>query len=102
MIAITEGAMEALFQLRLSAEIQDPGVALRLAPDAEGHLEVFADTEREGDLVVEREGAKLLLIAGDLSDLLAGATMDFRITTEGPQLVLDRASGGANGGGPPR
>ncbi len=100
MIGITEQAIQALLRLRTSAEIQDPGTALRLTPDRVGHLQLVVDSEREGDRTVEHEGSKLLLIGEDVFDALSGATIDCQMTPRGPELILDRSrihSGNGNG-----
>ncbi len=92
MIGITQRAIEALVNLKASAEIRDPRIGLRLAPDNEGQLQLFVDSEKEGDQIVESGGSNLLLIGEELIDNLSGATIDYRATPTGPQLVLDRPS----------
>ncbi len=92
MIGITERAIEALVHLKASAEIHDPRIGLRLAPDTEGQLQLFVDSEKEGDQIVEKGGSNLLLIGEEVIDTLSGATIDYRATPTGPQLVLDRPS----------
>ncbi len=92
MVEITGRAKDRLLELRVSAGIAPlPEAGLRIAPDPNGKLELFADTERVGDHVVEHNGAKLLLIDEDLSLVLAGAIIDCRMTSQGPKLIVNRA-----------
>jgi Fe-S cluster assembly iron-binding protein IscA len=99
MIGITERAKEALLKLKRSAPIDNPEVCIRLASGEEGRLELFPDTYRAGDQVVEHQGAKLLLVDHKLFDALAGVTIDCQPTGEGLQLVAE-ASAPGNGPGP--
>jgi hypothetical protein len=94
MITLTERAKQVLSTLRESVEAPVADMGLRLAPDASGQLELFADTPREGDRIVEHAGTILLLVSGDILRELAGATMDCQMTPNGPKLVVKRASGG--------
>jgi Fe-S cluster assembly iron-binding protein IscA len=91
MIGITERAKEALLDLRVSTPIDDPQVALRLATGDEGSLELFPDSCRAGDHVLEHQGAKLLLLDQEVSDALTGATIDCEPTGEGLRLVIETA-----------
>ena len=96
MVEVTGRAKARLLELRESTGIAPlPEAGLRLAPDPSGQLELFADTERMGDRVVEHNGAKLLLIDEVLSLALAGAIIDCRTTSQGPKLIVNR-SGGQN------
>lgn len=99
MIGITERAKEVLLRLKLSAPIDDPEIGIRLASGEEGRLELFPDTYRAGDQVLEHQGAKLLLVDQKVFDALAGATIDCQPTGEGLQLVLE-TSAPRNGPGP--
>jgi Fe-S cluster assembly iron-binding protein IscA len=96
MIGITERAKDVLLDLRESIAIADPDAALRLAANDTGQLEIGVDVERDGDEVVEHEGATLLLIADAVSHRLAGSTIDCTETPAGFQLTVNR-SGGNNG-----
>jgi Fe-S cluster assembly iron-binding protein IscA len=77
MVMVTERAKTYLKESVLSKiQTQTPGASARLAQTAAGELSVFPDRGMEGDQVVEHEGATVLLIDGDLSGRLAGATID--------------------------
>jgi Fe-S cluster assembly iron-binding protein IscA len=93
MINVTDQAKALLVDLRQSADIPASEVGFRLSPASSGQFELFLDMRREGDQVVEHEGATLLIVAGELSPTLAGATMDCFATPEGPRLVVDRGAG---------
>lgn len=98
MIGITPQAKQVLLRLKLSAPSDDPEVGIRLASGEGGRLELFPDTYRAGDRVVEHQGAKLLLVDQELFDALAGATMDCQQSGEGLQLVVE-TSAPRNGSG---
>lgn len=91
MVAVTDRAKEQLLDMKLSANIQEPRLALRLQPDATGGWQLFPDQPVEGDQVVEYEGSNVLLIGVEASDALADRRIDCRETEPGqPQLVLVR------------
>jgi Fe-S cluster assembly iron-binding protein IscA len=97
MIGITERAKDVLVDLRQSVEVADPHAALRLAPNTTGQLELSVDVERDGDEVLQHEGAPLLVIAGNVSQGLTGSTIDCTQTPGGVQLTLNRFPGRNNG-----
>ncbi len=97
MIGITERAKDVLLDLRESIAIADPDAALRLAANDAGQLEISVDVERDGDEVLEYEGATLLLIADAVSHRLTGSTIDCTETPAGFQLTVNRSRGGNNG-----
>jgi hypothetical protein len=97
MIGITERARDILLDLRESIEIGHPDAALRLATNETGQLEISVDVERAGDEVVRHDGTTLLLIAGAVSQGLAGSTIDCTQTSDGFQLTLNRFGGRDNG-----
>lgn len=98
MIGITQQAKQALLRLKLSTPIDDPEVSIRLASGEQGRLELFPDTCRAGDQVLEHQGSKLLLVDQNLFDALSGATIDCQPTGEGLQLVVE-SSAPRNGSG---
>lgn len=63
MITVTERAKEELKRV-WSANVGDPEVGYRLTPVAIGEYNLVPDREKEGDHVVEHEGAKILLVDG--------------------------------------
>jgi hypothetical protein len=91
MIAVTERAKEQLLDMKLSANINQPDVGLRLQPAATGGWQLFPDQVVEGDQVVEHGGSKILLIGADASGALGNGQVDCRETSPGQvQLVLTR------------
>lgn len=99
MIAITKRACEILLHVRISEAPPGPEVGLRLARGDTGQLELFADTEQDGDQVLEHEGVKVLLISAEVSEALAGATIDCLATPEGVRLVVERTTRGSGDSG---
>jgi hypothetical protein len=97
MIAVSERAKEQLLDMKVSANINEPEVGLRLKPAANGEWQLFPDQAIEGDQVVEHSGSKVLLIGADASDALGDRQVDCRETTPGQvQLVLTRSDGPAS------
>lgn len=93
MIAVTERAKEQLLDMRLSANINQPDVGLRLQPAATGGWQLFPDQVVEGDQVVEHDGSKILLIGAEASGELGDGQVDCRETAPGQvQLVLTRGN----------
>lgn len=87
MINITERAKEELKRV-WSANVNDPQVGFRLTPVEIGQYSLVPDREKEGDHVVEHEGAKVLLVDEKLIRILEGVTVDYRETSSGPCLVV--------------
>lgn len=88
MLVVTERAKEELRAV-LSDGVDEPELSLRLvAASAPGQFGLVPDMEKEGDLVVEHEGIKVLLIDEELSALLETVTIDCREGSEGPELVI--------------
>ena len=96
MVIVTTRAKEALAQMRVSANVSDPMVGLRLEEADEGRLGLFPDRDRPRDQIVEHDGAKVLLIDDELTQALAGAKIDGETTSEGLQLVISPASTARN------
>lgn len=91
MVTVTTSAKEALARIRASANVSDPTVGLRLEKAAAGRFGLFPDQEKPGDQIVEYEGAKVLFIADELTESLAGAKIDGKATDQGLRLVIARA-----------
>lgn len=87
MITVTEYAKEEL-KTRLRTKTDDPNIGLRLATGTPGKLKLVQDWQQEGDQVVTHEGANVLLVDEKISDLLDGATIDYRETESGKRLVI--------------
>jgi len=87
MVALTDRAKVAL-KSALSQSIDEAGVGLRLDVSEWGGFALYPDTQKVGDEVVEHEGNVLLLIGDNVSQPLAGATIDLAETPEGERLVV--------------
>jgi Fe-S cluster assembly iron-binding protein IscA len=87
MITVTESAKQLLKET-LTAHSDDPEIGLRLSLKPPGQLGIVLDREVEGDHVVEHEGAKVLLVASDLTLVVQGVTLDVQDTEDGPNLVI--------------
>jgi Fe-S cluster assembly iron-binding protein IscA len=74
-ITITERAKEELKAVLIVAEAE-PYEGLRLLPTSGDVFELVLDTEMIGDLVVEYEGYKVLLIGIEYLNFLNGKTID--------------------------
>lgn len=97
MIGVTDRAKDVLLDLRHSVEVADPHIALRLASNTTGQLELGVDLPKEGDQVIEHRGETLLLVEENVSRGLSGAMIDYRETSDGPKLTLSRPSHQDNG-----
>lgn len=90
MIHVTARARER-FKEALDDMVDRPGLVLRLGPTGAG-LGVYLDTRQDDDHVVEHEGQAVLLVGRDVSEALAGKTIDVEESTEGPRFVLRTAA----------
>lgn len=92
MIRVTARAKEALLSRKLSANIADPDVGLRLTSGPGGKVGLVADREKAGDEVVRHKDSTVLLVGPEMSALvLTGRTVDCRWTDDGRiELVLRR------------
>lgn len=91
-MTVTRAAKEKLVE-GLSELTQDPEMVVRMAMSsgAPRELEFTLDTERQGDQVVFDEGgAKVLLIAAELSQAMLGLVMDYVETPDGAGFTLER------------
>lgn len=88
MVHVTEQARE-LFKEALDHVSEGPDQALRLGPTDSG-LGVFPDTRKDDDQVIEHEGQAVLLIDREVSEALAGNTIDVERDGEGARFVLRR------------
>jgi hypothetical protein len=93
MIGVTERAKERLLDMKLSANLNQPEVGLRLQSASTGEWQLFPDQAAEGDQVVEHSGSKVLLIGRDTSDTLGDGQLDCQETAPGQvQFVLTRSA----------
>jgi hypothetical protein len=99
MVSVTDRAKDVLLEAKQSASITRPDVGLRLAPQAGGAWELFADGTKADDQVIEHEGSTVLLIGPDVSAALAGTRVDCRDAGDGRlELVLQQAHPDGGGG----
>ena len=87
MITITEHAKEILKSTLIAAEAE-PDEGLRLMPSPDGRFVLSLDTELSGDLVVEYEGYKVLLIGIEYFNILNGKTVGCCDTDNGAVLFV--------------
>jgi len=86
-ITVTERAKEELKAVVVAAEAE-PYEGLRLLPTSDGVFELMLDTEMSGDLVVEHEGYKVLLIGLEYFKFLNGKTVECSDTDVGAVLFV--------------
>jgi hypothetical protein len=93
MVSVTERAKQLLLGRKLSANINDPEMGLRLARGPAGKLALFADRVKAGDQVVRHQDATVLLVDVELSEfILAGGTVDCA-PNGGTDLILTTPGG---------
>ncbi len=76
MVSVTDRAKERLKRI-LSSNAEDASQGLRLCSRVTGEYDLIVDWEKEGDQVVEYEGARILLLAEDVRRSLDGGVVDF-------------------------
>ena len=87
MITVTEDAKRVLKNILIDSEA-DPEKGLRLLPSPDGKFVLALDTELHGDLVIEYEGYKVLLIGIEYVKILDGKTIDCQATEVGAVLFV--------------
>jgi hypothetical protein len=87
MIIVTEGARETLKATLIASEA-DTDEGLRVLPSPDGRFVLALDTELSGDLVIEHEGYKILLIGLEYLRILDGKTIDCQDTRGGMVLFV--------------
>jgi Fe-S cluster assembly iron-binding protein IscA len=85
-VTVTEQAAKILGEVQSEGEAEK---ALRIVSAQDGYQLTF-DEEREGDQVVESEGKAVLLIANDVAESLADATIDCEQGPEGVRFFLSK------------
>jgi Fe-S cluster assembly iron-binding protein IscA len=92
MINITERAKQKLQDLRSQAlsesNPETANVGLRLDQASPGQLGLFPDAPRDGDEVVEYDGAPVLLVGEAVARAITGTTIDCE--DDGSRLVIKR------------
>jgi Fe-S cluster assembly iron-binding protein IscA len=91
MLIITEQAKDELKKL-LAAKVDWPGARLRLVDRGEGRLGLGIDIESPGDIVLEHEGVRLLLVEAGLASKLDGVTLDVDSDAGRSELVISECS----------
>lgn len=87
MITVTERAKEELRSILIASEA-DPDEGLRLLPRPGGGFVLTVGDELSGDLVIEYEGYKVLLIGIEYFRTLDGKTVDCGDTEDGTVLFV--------------
>ena len=88
MIQVTERARET-FKNKLEDLIERPGAVLRIGSTDSG-LEIFPDTLKDDDQIIEHDGRAVLLIDQAVSATLADTTIDVEEHAGGARVVVWR------------
>jgi Fe-S cluster assembly iron-binding protein IscA len=88
-VTVTDSA-KGLLKGILTAHSDDPKMGLRLALDPQGQLGLLLGEEEPGDLVVEQQESKVLLIASELAPALEEVSLDVEDTGDGPKVVVEK------------
>jgi Fe-S cluster assembly iron-binding protein IscA len=91
MLTVTAEAAAKLKEA-IQAQTTDPEVAIRLiiSSSRPNQLDMALDKEKEGDQVVESEGAKVLFVSSELTQVLDGMVIDCQETPEGVQFSISK------------
>jgi len=91
MLTVTAQAAEKLKEA-VQSQTTDPDVAIRLIPSSSrpNQLDMALDKEKEGDQVVESEGAKVLFVSSELAQVLDGMVIDCQETPQGVQFSISK------------
>jgi hypothetical protein len=92
MIHVTERAREMLLEALKDTLTEMPEGAeltMRLGPTGSG-LGLFADEPKVDDEVVEHDGQAILHVDRDVTELVAGKTIDVEAGIDGARFVLRR------------
>ena len=90
MIQVTARARET-FKNKLEDLIERPGVILRIGSTDSG-LEIFPDTLKDDDQIIEHDGRAVLLIDQEVSETLADTAIDVEEYADGARFVVRRQS----------
>ena len=91
MIQVTERARETFKNSLEDLEdlIERPGVMLRIGSTDSG-LEIFPDTLKDDDQIIEHDGRPVLLIDQEVFETLADTTIDVEEHADGARVVVWR------------
>lgn len=87
MVVVTERAREEL-KRALDAQSVEPKDGLRLSLVGPDEFGLGVDEEREGDAVIEHDGAKVLMVESALAEMLNDVTIDVHDSETGPRMVM--------------
>ena len=87
MVTVTERAKQELRFILIASEA-DSEEGLRLLPCPDGSCALTLDTKRSGDLVIEYEGYKVLLIGIEYFKLFETKKVECQDTAEGTVLLI--------------
>jgi Fe-S cluster assembly iron-binding protein IscA len=87
MVGVTERAKDRLKRI-WSNNAEDASQGLRLCSRVTGEYDLIVDREKEGDQVVEHEGARILLVAEDVGRALDGGVVDFVFIDGRARLII--------------
>lgn len=90
MLEVTERAAQLLKDIQSGRE-EAADKTLRLIQRG-GNFELTFDTANADDQVFQSADTNVLLVAPDVAELLADATIDAQETAEGPRLTLSSRS----------
>jgi hypothetical protein len=95
MVKVTERAVVKLQQVLLKKHVR-PGQCMRLTADDVGGFAMAIGAPLEGDVIIRREEAPVLILARAVAVRLSGMVVDFRPATDDPRrppgFVVRRAS----------
>ncbi len=86
MVHVTERA-RGMFKDQLDHASDGPDLALRIGAIESG-LAVFPDTRKDDDQIIEHHGKTILVFDREVSEVLAGRTIDVEEHSDGAHLVL--------------
>jgi Fe-S cluster assembly iron-binding protein IscA len=94
MLQVTDRAATLLRDIQAEQE-ESKDKVLRLVSQG-GQFELTFDTASENDQVFKSAETSVLLVAPDVAETLADATIDAQDTPEGPRLTLSSGSGASS------
>ncbi len=89
-LTVTDKAAQLLKEIQTGHE-EAAAKTLRLIQRGD-NFELTFDSASADDSVFQSEGNDVLLVAPDVSEILADATIDVQDTSEGPRLTLANSS----------
>ena len=84
MVRVTEEAATALQELLVENEAP-PDAGVRLTPTAAGNMGMVIDSPHEGDEVIRRDEAPVLIVEEALAPRVADMVVDFESTAQSGQ-----------------